>query len=196
MSGMDNTLDILNLQLTGSENEEQLIVFTVGDEEYGLNVLKVQEIIRYVKPTKIPHTTDYVEGVINFRGEVIPVVNLRKRFALPLREQDDYSVIIVIESDGKITGLTVDSVSDILNLPEDKIQETPEFASREKTKFLRAMGKIGSRLILLLDLEKIIDLEKEEEEALAEMVASIDRKGGLEELRVDESGLVTHNDPY
>src|SRR5690554_2055140 len=133
----DNTMDLLNLQFTGLENEQQLIIFTVGSEEFGLDVLRVQEIIRYVKPTKIPHAPDHVQGVIDFRGEVIPVFNLRQRFGLPVSEQEEFQVIIVVEANGKTLGLVVDSVSDILNLPEDKIQKTPDFSSREKTRYLK-----------------------------------------------------------
>lgn len=158
----DNTMDILNLQFTGLENEQQLIIFTVGDEEFGLDVLRVQEIIRYTPPTKIPHGPAHVQGVINFRGEVIPVLNLRKKFGLSTVEYDGFKVIIVVEVSEKILGLLVDSVSDILNLPKEKIQDTPEFSSRKKTRCLKAVGKFGKRLIFLLDLNKIMDLEEQE----------------------------------
>src|SRR5690606_22736789 len=166
----DNTMDLLNLQFTGAENEKQLIVFTVGDEEFGLDVLRVQEIIRYTPPIKVPNAPAHVEGVIDFRGEVIPVLCLREKFGLPVLENKEYMVIIVVEVNGKILGLIVDQVSDILNLPEEKIQETPEFSSREKTKYLKSVGKFGDRLILLLDLDKIINLEDQEqlEEIIAE----------------------------
>lgn len=166
----DNTMNLLDLQFTGLENEQQLILFTVGEEEYGLDVLRVQEIIRYTQPIKVPHAPAHVEGVIDFRGEVIPVLCLRDKFGLPVLENKEYMVIIVVEVNGKILGLIVDQVSDILNLPEEKIQETPEFSSREKTKYLKSVGKFGDRLILLLDLDKIINLEDQEqlEEIIAE----------------------------
>lgn len=169
MAGTDNTMDILNLQFTGSETEKQLIIFSVGDEEYGLDVLRVQEIIRYVSPTKIPHAEDFVEGVINFRGEVIPVISLRKRFGLLPQANDEFSVIIVLEMNGKIVGLTVDRVSDILNIPEEKVQEAPELSCRPETKFLKAMGKLGNRLIMILNLDMIMSLRRQEE--LEEIIA-------------------------
>jgi len=130
----------------------------------------VQEIIRYTPPIKVPNAPAHVEGVIDFRGEVIPVLCLREKFGLPVLENKEYMVIIVVEVNGKILGLIVDQVSDILNLPEEKIQETPEFSSREKTKYLKSVGKFGDRLILLLDLDKIINLEDQEqlEEIIAE----------------------------
>ena len=170
----DNTMDLLNLQFTGLENEQQLIVFAVGEEEFGLDVLRVQEIIRYIPPTKIPHAPDHVQGVIDFQNEVIPILNLREKFGLPVMEYNEFQVIIVVEANEKILGLTVDQVSDILNLPEDKIQETPDFSSREKTRYLKAVGKIGERLILLLDLDMIINLE--EQEQLDEIIAVEENK--------------------
>lgn len=161
MAKTDNTMDIMNLQLTEGKNEEQLIVFNVGNEEFGLNVLFVQEIIRYTKPAKISHAPLFVEGVIDFRGEVIPVLNLRDKFAIETASVNEFSVIIVVEYSSRVMGMIVDGVSDILNLPKAKIQPAPEFAVEEKTKYLRAMGKLNERLILLLDLEKLLDLSAE-----------------------------------
>ena len=170
MAVTDNTMDILNLQFTGSDSEKQHIIFSVGDEEFGVDVLRIQEIIRYVEPTKIPHAPDSMEGVINFRGKVIPVINLRKLFGLPKQSDNDFIVIIVIEINGKTLGLTVDRVSDILNIPEDKIQPAQEFSTRAGTEYLKAMGKLGNRLVLILDLDKIISLnnQKKLEEIIAE----------------------------
>ncbi|HEY8392292.1 MAG TPA: chemotaxis protein CheW [Capillibacterium sp.] len=158
MAGTDNTMDILNLQFTGSETEKQYIIFSVGDEEFGVDVLRVQEIIRYAEPTKIPHAPDFVEGVINFRGAIIPVLNLRTRFALQKAADNVFTVIIVVEINGKTFGLTVDQVSDILSIPDDKIQPASEFSARAGTEYLKAMGKMGNRLVLILDLDKIISL--------------------------------------
>lgn len=170
MAGTDNTMDILNLQFTSSDAEKQHIIFSVGDEDFGLDVLRVQEIIRYVEPTKIPHAPNYLDGVINFRGEVIPVINLRKMFGLPELADHEFIVIIVLEINGKTFGLIVDRVSDILNIPGDKIQPAHEFSSRAGTEYLKAMGKLGKRLVLILDLDKIISLsdQKKLEEIIAE----------------------------
>lgn len=170
MAETDNTIDLLNLQFTGAENEQQLIIFIVGNEEFGLDVLKVQEIIRYMTPTKIPHAPYYMEGVIDFRGEVIPVLNMRRRFGLPEIEDIEFIVIIVIEVNDKLFGLMVDRVLDIVNIPEDKTQPATDFAEQEKTKYLKAIGKLGKRLILLLDLEKIMDFD--DEKLMAEIISS------------------------
>lgn len=139
-----------------------------------MNVLSVQEIIRYVKPTKIPHAPWFVEGVIDFRGEVIPVLNMRSKFGIEAGTNNEFSVIIIVEYSGKIMGMIVDGVSDILNLPAEKIQPTPDLNSHEKTKYLKAMGKFNERLILILDLEKIFSID--EEKMLSELVSSLNQE--------------------
>lgn len=159
MSTVDNTLDILNLQFTGSEHESQMLIFNVDKEAFGVDVLLVQEIIRYIRPTKIPNAPQAVRGVINFRGEVIPVLDLRERFGLAPREYDEFTVIVIVEFSGKTMGFVVEQVSDIVNLPHRNIQLTPEFSSEAKTAYLKGMGKLGERLILLMDMEKIMDLK-------------------------------------
>lgn len=155
-----NTMDILNLQIAGNAGELQQMVFIVDTEEFGVDVLKVQEIIRYVKPVKVPNAPGFVQGVINFRGEIIPVLDIRRIFKLESTTFNEFTVIVVVESSGKIFGLTVDRVLDIINFPQEKIQTTPEFSSNEKTKYLKAMGKVDNRLILLLDLDKLVDFRE------------------------------------
>ena len=118
-------------------------------------------VYKRLSDTQIPHAPSFVEGVIDFRGEVIPVLNMREKFGIDAASNKDFSVIVVIEFTGRIMGITVDGVSDIQNLPKEKIQQTPEFTSREKTKYLRAVGKLKERLILIIDLGKIIDLNEE-----------------------------------
>jgi purine-binding chemotaxis protein CheW len=159
MTTIDNTLDILNLQFTGNEHESQLLVFNVDGEEFGVDVLLVQEIIRYIKSTKVPKAPEAVQGVINFRGEVIPVLDIRKRFGLPARDYDEFTVIVVVEYGGRTMGMVVDHVSDIVSLATKDIQLVPEFAKAEQTDYLRGMGKLGDRLIMLLNMEKIINLQ-------------------------------------
>lgn len=175
MASTDNTLDIMNHQLSGGEQEEQLILFNVGEEEFGLDVLRVQEIIRYIKPTKIPHAPKFVEGVIDFRGEVIPVLNMRERFGVDDTNHKDTMVIIVIEYSGRMFGMTVDGVSDLQSLPQNKLQLRNEVTVEDKTKYLRAMGKLEDRLILILDIEKIIDFN--EGIKLDEMMRSFKEEG-------------------
>jgi purine-binding chemotaxis protein CheW len=159
----DKTMDILNLQFAGLGNENQQLIFLIESEEFGVDVLKVQELIRYTPPVKVPNAPPMVRGVINFRGEVIPVLDMRMIFQLGVGNYNEFTVIVVIETNGKIFGLIVDRVLDIFCISEENIQSTPEFSSKEKTKYLRAMGKIGNRLILMVDLDKIVDFQEIEE---------------------------------
>ena len=169
MANVDNTLDILNLQLAGGENESQLLIFNVDRESFGVDVLLVQEIIRYAPPTQIPNAPRAVKGVINFRGDVIPVLDLRERFSLPSRDYDEFTVVVVVEFNSKTMGLIVEQVSDIVSLGHQNIQLTPEFSEDEKTAYLKGMGKLGEHLILLIDMDKIMNLkEKKDLEAALE----------------------------
>jgi purine-binding chemotaxis protein CheW len=163
MSFTDKTMDILNLQFIGSSTENQQMIFNLDTEEFGIDVLKVQEIVRFIKPVKVPKAPDCVFGVINFRGEIIPVLDLRQIFGLEPTKYGEFTVIIIVKTNNEKTfGMIVDKVVDIINIPEANIQRT-EFSSKEKTKYLKAMGKLENRLILLLDLDKVVDFDKIDE---------------------------------
>ena len=138
MAKKDNTMDILNLQFTSSEAEEQLIIFTVGNEEYGLDVLRVQEIIRYVDANQNTPCSRLCgrRDQFSWRGDPPPCA-CEKGSVSPTRADNDFSVIIVIEMNGKTVGLTVDQVSDILNIPSEQIQVTPEFSGRPEPNTLK-----------------------------------------------------------
>jgi len=155
----DNTMNILNQQLTNISAENQFLTFKVVNEEYGVDVLRVQEIIRYIKPTEIPNTPEVMKGVINFRGEVIPVIDLRKKFGLDFGEYNEFTVIIVLEVEDKIIGVIVDQVSDIISFSTEDIQDNLEFGSDIDTKFIKGMAKVEDRLIMLLELERLISFE-------------------------------------
>jgi purine-binding chemotaxis protein CheW len=156
----DNTVDILNQQLTKISAENQFLTFKVADEEYGVDVLKVQEIIRYREPTKMPNAPDIVKGVINFRGEVIPMVDLRKKFNLALKEYDHFTVVIILEVKSKIVGIIVDKVSDMLSFNDEDIQTNLEFGSHVDMKFIKGMARLEDRLIILLYLDKLLSFEE------------------------------------
>ncbi|WP_018247228.1 chemotaxis protein CheW [Orenia marismortui] len=156
----DNTMNILNQQLTNISAENQFLTFKVMEEEYGVDVLKVQEIIRYINPTKMPNAPEVVKGVINFRGEVIPVIDLRKKFGLELRDYDNFTVIIVLEIKDKIVGVIVDQVSDIISFSKEDIQDDLDFGSEVDMTFIRGMAKLEDRLVMLLELNKIVSFEE------------------------------------
>jgi purine-binding chemotaxis protein CheW len=138
----------------------QFLTFTLGAEEYGVDILKVQEIKGYSLITRVPRTPEFVKGVLNLRGTIVPVIDLRVKFGLERREYDQFTVIIVLVVQGRAMGLIVDAVSDVLNLAGSEIAETPEFSNRVDTKFISGMGRAGDKLIILLDVEKLLSTDE------------------------------------
>lgn len=136
--------------------EEQLVTFSLGTEEFGVDIMKVQEIIRIPPITRVPKAPSYVEGVINLRGNVIPVVNLRKRFGMPLGEETDLSRVVVLQFSGKVFGVRVDGVSEVLRLGSEAIEPPPPVALGMDAHFIRGIGKIGERLLILLNLDQLM----------------------------------------
>ena len=153
-----------------SANEEilQLVSFKLGTEEYGVNILQVQEINRMTEITRVPNTPTYVEGVINLRGKVIPIIDLRKRLQMPSKEYDTSTRIIVVELVDKVLGFIVDSVSEVLRISSNVVVEPPPGVSATKSDYITGVGKLENRLIILLDLEKT--LSHEEQTSLQEVL--------------------------
>lgn len=147
----------------------QLVTFWLEDEEYSIDILSVQEIIRDMDYTRVPRSPDFVIGVINLRGKVIPVVDLRMRFGLSPSESRSSTRIIVIDVGGKTVGLKVDSVSEVLRLPASTVEPTPSLVSTGlDTDYFKGVGKIDDRLIILLDVDRI--LTPSEQDALGAML--------------------------
>jgi purine-binding chemotaxis protein CheW len=138
----------------------QLVSFNVGSEEFGVDVLKVQEINRMVEITRVPQAPRYVEGVINLRGRVIPIIDLRKRFNLESREHDKNTRIVVVDIDGNSIGLVVDSVSEVLRLPSSCIEPPPEIVASINSDYVKGVAKLEDRLLISLDLSKVVDIGK------------------------------------
>ena len=136
----------------------QLVSFNIGSEEFGVDILKVQEINRMVDITRVPQSPHYVEGVINLRGKVIPIVDLRKRFSLETREYDKDTRIVVVDIVGHVTGVVVDSVSEVLRLKADTIEPAPEIVTSISSDYIEGVAKLEDRLLILLDLSKVIDV--------------------------------------
>lgn len=133
----------------------QLVTFKLGGEEYGIDILRVQEINRMTEITAMPKAPFSVEGVINLRGKVIPVINLRKRFGLAMKEFDSQSRIIVIDA-GSTVGLIVDSVSEVLRISSDTIEPPPLVTTGTGSEYIMGIGKLEDRLIIVLDIEKLL----------------------------------------
>ncbi|HEY3383259.1 MAG TPA: chemotaxis protein CheW [Vicinamibacterales bacterium] len=134
----------------------QYLTFALGQEEYGVEILRVQEIKGYSAITPIPNAPVYLKGVMNLRGTVVPVVDLRAKFSMAAAEYDKFTVVIVVTVGARVFGLVVDAVSDVVNLPEDKIEPAPELGDGIDTSFLRGMARAGEKFVLLLDIERVL----------------------------------------
>jgi purine-binding chemotaxis protein CheW len=134
----------------------QFLTFSLGQEEYGIELLKVQEIKGYSAITPIPNTPAHIKGVMNLRGAVIPIVDLRTRFGMDAIEYTQFNVIIVINVGAKIMGLLVDAVSDVLNVASDDIRPAPDFGAHVDTRFISGMASAGDKVAVLLDLDTLL----------------------------------------
>jgi purine-binding chemotaxis protein CheW len=133
----------------------QLVTFKVGKEEYGVDISKVREIIRMVDITPIPNSPYAVEGVINLRGKVIPVINMGKKFGLEMRKTDPQTRITVVDV-GTTVGLIVDSVSEVLRISPETVEPPPSMTAGNGSEFIKGVGKLEDRLLILLDIEKLL----------------------------------------
>jgi purine-binding chemotaxis protein CheW len=149
----------------------QLVTFRLGKEEYSLDILKVQEIIRHMELTRVPKSPDFVEGVINLRGKVIPVLDLRKRFGLPVDEKTNETRIIVVDVDSRTVGLKVDAVSEVLRLPSDTVEPPPAMVTGIESDYIKGVGKLDGRLLILLDVARI--LTKSEKEGVISITSAV-----------------------
>ena len=141
---------------TVGEQVLQLVTFTLRNEEYAVDILNVQEINRITEITQVPNAPFYVEGVINLRGKVMPVINLRKKFGLEDKETDDTSRIIIMDIQGVTNGLVVDSVSEVLRIPSDIGEPPPPMSSDMSYKFIKGVAKLEDRLIILIDIDMLL----------------------------------------
>ncbi len=138
----------------------QLVTFKLDVEEFGIDILRVQEIIRIMSITKVPNSPEFVEGVINLRGRVIPVINLRRRLMLPTIEKDNKTRVIVVELSDKTVGFIVDEVNEVLRIPKSITEPPPEMTAGIDSDYITSVGKLEDRLLILLDIEKLVDKTK------------------------------------
>ncbi len=143
------------------EGETQLVIFVLAKEEFACNIADVREVLKMIRITPLPRSLDFVEGVINLRGEVIPVIDLRKRFNLPAVDRTEESRIIIVEVEERMVGLTVDSVSEVIRLSNKQIQEAPNQVAGEQTNLIMGVGKIDERMLIILNLERILTSEEQ-----------------------------------
>lgn len=146
----------LNQQIGLTTDGSQFLTFNLGDELYGVDILRVQEIKGYTAVTKIPNTPPHIKGVLNLRGTIVPIVELRTKFGMPTIEYTTFTVIIVVVVRDKVMGLVVDSVSDVLNIDKKDIQPPPQFGAKVDVSFMNAIGKSGDKLVALLDMDRLL----------------------------------------
>ncbi len=145
--------------------EQQLVVFDVAGESYGINIAAVESIIKMQNITKLPHAKEFIKGVTNLRGSVLPVIDLRTRFGLEPQQETKQTRIIIVTMNKLKVGAVVDGVSEVLSVPDDAIEAIPVTVSSVNSAFLKGIVRIENRLIILLDLGKVLDFE--EQQALA-----------------------------
>ncbi|MBS4032730.1 MAG: chemotaxis protein CheW [Clostridiales bacterium] len=151
--------------------ELQLVAFRLRGEEFAVDIQRVREVLKITQITPLPQALSFIEGVINLRGEVIPVIDLRKRFNIINVQQTGESRIIIVEIDENLVGLIVDSVTEVLHLLTSAVEPPPRRLVGTRTEFIKGVGKLGDRLLIILDLEQILSTEEH---------------GELEQLMIDE----------
>lgn len=137
-------------------HEDQFLTFNLADEEYGVDILKVQEIKGYVATTRIPNAPSEVVGVLNLRGSIVPIVDLRKKFNMEPTTYTSFTVIVVVVVQDRVMGIIVDAVSDVMNIPPEHIQPAPDFGARQTSQAIKGMGRVGEKLVILLDVEALL----------------------------------------
>lgn len=138
----------------------EYLTFTLGGEEYGIDILKVQEIRGYDAVTKIANTPDFIKGVINLRGAVAPIVDLRIKFKLGNVEYNEFTVVIILNLEKRIVGIVVDGVSDVIALTQDQIRPVPDLVSSIDTRYLTGLGSLEERMLILVDINKLMSSQE------------------------------------
>jgi len=135
---------------------DEFLTFALGKEEYGVDILKVQEIRSYEGVTRLPDAPDYIKGVINLRGTIVPVIDMRLKFRLENADYSALTVMIVLSVAGRVVGIVVDSVSDVVRLGSEQIREVPELGATIDSQFLTGIGTLDERMLILLDIERLM----------------------------------------
>lgn len=148
----------------------QQVVFRLDEEEYGLEIMKVYGIEKFQEVVKIPNTPPYIEGIINLRGEVLPIYNLRKKFHLQDKPVDAETKIIITHANDMHVGFIVDAVAEILHIDEEKIEDAPKIVTGVNHRYIKSVAKLDKRMVILLDIDLV--LNDEEQEQIAEIVES------------------------
>lgn len=141
---------------SGTGEQLQLVTFEVAGEEFAVDILAVQEINRMLDLTRVPQSPPEIEGVINLRGRIIPVIDLRKRFALPAADRSEHNRIVVVEVNGRVLGFIVDRVHEVLRINSSIVDPAPDMVTSVDSEFIQGVGKLEDRLLILLDLRRLL----------------------------------------
>ena len=147
---------IEQMEGAAAADKQQFLSFQLGAEEYGIDILRVQEIRAYEKATRIPNTPEFIKGVINLRGIIVPVVDLRMKFGLETAEYNEVTVLIVLNLADRTIGVVVDKVSDVLALSHDEIRPAPEFTAKANNAFVRGLATLDQRMLIIADIERLM----------------------------------------
>ena len=134
----------------------EFLTFRLGAEEYGIDILRVQEIRSYEQPTRIANAPSFIKGVVNLRGVIVPIVDLRLKLGCETADYNSFTVVIVLNVKGRVVGAVVDSVSDVLELPRDSIKPAPEMSSSVDAGYITGIGSINERMLILMDIESLM----------------------------------------
>jgi len=148
-----------NAAVKGAHAGEYL-TFRLGEEEYGIDILRVQEIRSYEQPTRIANAPEFIKGVVNLRGVIVPIVDLRIKLGCPSAEYNGFTVVIVLNVKGRVVGAVVDSVSDVLELSRDHVKQAPEMNANIDTSFITGIGSVGERMLILMDIEALMSSDE------------------------------------
>ncbi len=143
--------------------EVQLVVFNLCNEEYGVDIMQVKEIVNYMVPVKVPNAPEFIEGIINLRSEIIPIINLKKRFNIEGQEIEENKRIIVMNINGKKVGFVVDDASEVISIENESIEPAPDIVIGVDRKYITGIGKSGERILIILELDKLFSEEEHEE---------------------------------
>jgi len=140
----------------------EYLTFVLGEEEYGIDILKVQEIRGYDAVTQIANTPDFIKGVVNLRGKIVPIVDLRIKFHLGKIEYNEFTVVIILNLNGRVMGIVVDGVSDVMELKEDQLRDVPSLVTNIDTKYLTGLATVEEQMLILVDIEKLMGSQEME----------------------------------
>ena len=135
---------------------DEFLSFTLGEEHYGVDILKVQEIRGYDSVTRLPDAPDYIKGVINLRGTIVPIVDMRLRFGCAQADYDSFTVVVILNLRERVVGIVVDSVSDVMELAPEQLRPAPDLESSIDAQCIRGLGSVGERMPILLDIERLM----------------------------------------